>query len=124
MTADLIRRAQAGDHAAFETLATAAYERLYGIAYRILRNRDRPPGHSRGPVAWSPDGTRLLYEDLSEGLFLVDPLGSDPQPLDIACQEGSCIGVDAPTFSPDGSREPRPAPDRSRAEPDQQGQRS
>ena len=40
MTVELIRQAQAGDHAAFEMLATAAYERLYGIAYRILRNRE------------------------------------------------------------------------------------
>ena len=40
MSADMIRRAQAGDHEAFGSLVSAAYERLYGIAYRILRNRE------------------------------------------------------------------------------------
>ena len=40
MSADMIRRAQAGDHDAFESLVSAAYERLFGIAYRILRNRE------------------------------------------------------------------------------------
>ena len=40
MTAGLIRQAKAGDHDAFETLIGAAYDRLYGIAYRILRNRE------------------------------------------------------------------------------------
>ena len=40
MTVELIRQAHSGDHAAFEMLATATYERLYGIAYRILRNRE------------------------------------------------------------------------------------
>ena len=40
MTADLIRQAQAGDHAAFETLIGAAYDRLYAIAHRILRDRE------------------------------------------------------------------------------------
>lgn len=39
MTADLIRQAQGGDPAAFETLIGAAYDRLYAIAYRILRDR-------------------------------------------------------------------------------------
>ena len=39
MTAELVRQAQTGDHAAFETLIGAAYDRLYTIAYRILRDR-------------------------------------------------------------------------------------
>ena len=39
MTADLVRQAQRGDHAAFETLIAAAYDRLFAIAYRILRDR-------------------------------------------------------------------------------------
>jgi RNA polymerase sigma-70 factor, ECF subfamily len=39
MTADLIQRAQQGDHAAFEELIRAAYDRLYAIAYRIIRER-------------------------------------------------------------------------------------
>ena len=40
MTANLVRQAQAGDHAAFETLITAAYDRLFAIAHRILRDRE------------------------------------------------------------------------------------
>jgi RNA polymerase sigma-70 factor, ECF subfamily len=39
MKADLIQRAQQGDHAAFEEVIRAAYDRLYAIAYRILRER-------------------------------------------------------------------------------------
>ena len=39
MTADLVRQAQRGDHAAFETIIGAAYDRLVAIAYRILRDR-------------------------------------------------------------------------------------
>ena len=39
MTADQVRQAQRGDHAAFETLIGAAYDRLVAIAYRILRDR-------------------------------------------------------------------------------------
>ena len=39
MTADLIRRAQAGDHDAFESIIRAAYDRLLAIAQRILRDR-------------------------------------------------------------------------------------
>jgi sugar lactone lactonase YvrE len=58
----------------------------------------------QSPVAWSPDGSRLLYADWVDGLILVDPLGSNPQPVDIPCEEGTCIGVDGVTFSPDGSR--------------------
>jgi RNA polymerase sigma-70 factor (ECF subfamily) len=35
---DLVRRAQRGDHAAFEVLAAAAIDRLYAIARRVLRD--------------------------------------------------------------------------------------
>jgi RNA polymerase sigma-70 factor (ECF subfamily) len=35
---DLVERAQRGDHAAFDALATGSYHRLYGIARRILRD--------------------------------------------------------------------------------------
>jgi len=35
---DLVERAQRGDHAAFDALATGAYHRLYAIARRILRD--------------------------------------------------------------------------------------
>jgi RNA polymerase sigma-70 factor (ECF subfamily) len=38
VTSDLVERAQRGDHAAFDALATAAYSRLYAIAARILRD--------------------------------------------------------------------------------------
>jgi RNA polymerase sigma-70 factor, ECF subfamily len=38
VTADLVERAQRGDHAAFDALASAAYHRLYAIARRILRD--------------------------------------------------------------------------------------
>ena len=38
MTSELVVRAQSGDREAFEALATAAYERMYGIARRILRD--------------------------------------------------------------------------------------
>ena len=38
MTSELVERAQRGDHEAFDTLATAAYHRLYAIARRILRD--------------------------------------------------------------------------------------
>jgi RNA polymerase sigma-70 factor (ECF subfamily) len=35
---DLVERAQRGDHAAFDELATGSYHRLYAIARRILRD--------------------------------------------------------------------------------------
>lgn len=38
VTSELVERAQRGDHEAFEALATAAYNRLYAIAKRILRD--------------------------------------------------------------------------------------
>ena len=38
VTAEIVERAQRGDHAAFDALATAAYHRLYAIARRILRD--------------------------------------------------------------------------------------
>jgi len=38
MTAELVVRAQRGDRAAFDALATTAYGRLYAIAARILRD--------------------------------------------------------------------------------------
>jgi RNA polymerase sigma-70 factor (ECF subfamily) len=41
MQRDLVERAQGGDHEAFEALTANAFDRLYAIAYRILRDRDR-----------------------------------------------------------------------------------
>ena len=38
MTSELVKRAQRGDHEAFEALAVPAYHRLYAIARRILRD--------------------------------------------------------------------------------------
>ncbi len=38
VTSGLVERAQRGDHEAFDDLATAAYQRLYAIARRILRD--------------------------------------------------------------------------------------
>ena len=35
-------------------------------------------------LAWSPDGTRLLYSDETK-LFLTDPDGGRPQPVDTGC---------------------------------------
>ena len=37
---DLIARAQRGDHEAFEAVAKGAYDRLYAIARRIVRDDD------------------------------------------------------------------------------------
>src|SRR5450432_3426700 len=39
MRSDLVRRAQSGDGEAFETLIRAAYDRLFAVADRILRDR-------------------------------------------------------------------------------------
>jgi RNA polymerase sigma-70 factor (ECF subfamily) len=39
MRSDLVRRAQSGDSEAFETLIRAAYDRLFAVAVRILRDR-------------------------------------------------------------------------------------
>jgi len=41
MQGDLVQRAQRGDHEAFDMLAAAAYDRLFGLAYRILHDADR-----------------------------------------------------------------------------------
>ena len=38
MTSELVARAQRGDHEAFDELAGAAYDRLYAIAHRVLRD--------------------------------------------------------------------------------------
>ena len=41
MQEDLIDKAKRGDHEAFGVLATAAYDRLYRVAQRILHDADR-----------------------------------------------------------------------------------
>ena len=39
MVEELVREAQGGNHAAFERLAAAAIDRLFAVAYRVLRDR-------------------------------------------------------------------------------------
>ena len=39
MTSELVERAKRGDHEAFDAIATGAYQRLYGVATRILRDQ-------------------------------------------------------------------------------------
>ena len=41
MQRDLVERARAGDHDAFEALTAACFDRLYAVARRILRDADR-----------------------------------------------------------------------------------
>ena len=41
MQGDLVRRAQRGEHEAFDVLASGAYDRLFALAQRILRDLDR-----------------------------------------------------------------------------------
>jgi len=57
-------------------------------------------------VAWSPDGTRLVYSESREGgpdkLYLTDASGSEPQLLDTEC--GATCSDTEPAFSPDGTR--------------------
>jgi WD40 repeat protein len=52
-------------------------------------------------VAWSPDGTRLVYSE-SGKLYLTDASGSEPQQLDTGCVS-SCSDTSA-AFSSDGTR--------------------
>ena len=61
-----------------------------------------PDGTSvQSGVAWSPDGTRLVYSD-SGKLYLTDANGSEPQPLDTGCV-APCSTTE-PAFSPDGTK--------------------
>ena len=41
MRRDLVEQARSGDHEAFGALTAAAFDRLYAVAWRILRDRDR-----------------------------------------------------------------------------------
>jgi Tol biopolymer transport system component len=52
-------------------------------------------------VAWSPDGTRLVYSE-SDKLYLTDASGSAPQLLDTDC--GATCSDTEPAFSPDGTK--------------------
>jgi Galactose oxidase, central domain/Kelch motif/WD40-like Beta Propeller Repeat len=51
---------------------------------------------------WSPDGTRLLYVDEGK-LFLIDPNGGGPQPVDTGCTT-PCLSDTQLAFSSDGAR--------------------
>ena len=54
MTVDLVKRAQIGDHEAFEILARGAYHRLIAIAHRILRDQSAADDAVQGALvrAW------------------------------------------------------------------------
>jgi RNA polymerase sigma-70 factor, ECF subfamily len=54
---DLVERAQAGDASAFEAVVHLASDRLYAIAYRILRDRDRADDALQGALV-------RLWDDL------------------------------------------------------------
>jgi len=64
------------------------------------------PGYdyTQEAVAWSPDGSRLLFQG-RDGLMLTDALGSEPEalPNDVMCGH-RCWGSDGYDFSPDGTR--------------------
>ena len=73
-------------------------------AHELFPNR---PGRQTA-VAWSPDGSRLLFSEDSlptAGLMLTDPAGSEPVlVLDDTCEDVTCADIDSVTFSPDGTR--------------------
>ncbi len=50
MERELVERARAGDQEAFEAVVTLASDRLYAIAYRILRDRDRAEDALQGAL--------------------------------------------------------------------------
>jgi hypothetical protein len=63
MQRDLVERARSGDHDAFEALTAAAFDRLYAVARRILRDKDRTDDAVQECLALrpdSPDGSRFL----------------------------------------------------------------
>jgi hypothetical protein len=70
------------------------------VPYELLPDR---PGH-QSPVAWSPDGTRLLFEG-QFGLSLTDPSGTvlEELPFDSMCVY-PCAGIEGYAFSPDGAQ--------------------
>lgn len=88
--------------------------RMAGTGRVWIVGTDGTGGHELFPdgvgqqsgVAWSPDGTRLIYSESREGgpdkLYLTDPSGSEPQLLDIEC--GATCSDTEPAFSPDGTQ--------------------
>ena len=61
------------------------------------------PGYQT-PLEWSPDGTRLLFEDAG-GLWLVDASGTivESLPFEGLCPTG-CVSTGGYEFSPDGTK--------------------
>jgi Tol biopolymer transport system component len=53
-------------------------------------------------VAWSPDGTRLVFSEAGK-LYLTDASGRSPQIVDTSCVPPSCWSNSA-AFSPDGTQ--------------------
>jgi len=78
-----------------------------GTGARELRPDE--PG-SQNPIAWSPDGSKLLYtSDSLDGLAMTDAAGSPPEivPNDSLCPVGArgCrASLSQAEFSPDGGR--------------------
>ena len=70
--------------------------------------RELMPGEpwSQDLIAWSPDGTRLLYSDHLGNLALTDVEGSEPQliPGPSQCPVENCPSIEGLAFSPDGTR--------------------
>jgi Tol biopolymer transport system component len=68
-------------------------------AHELLPDR---PGYQT-PIAWSPDGTRLLYEDAT-GLWLTDSSGTVLQSLPFEPLCGLVSPCYSYTYSPDGTK--------------------
>ena len=72
-------------------------ERTGSGAHEVISDGDT---NQAAPV-WSPDGTRLLYFDEGK-LYLIDPSGGGPQPVDTGCA-APCLGDSQVAFSSDGA---------------------
>lgn len=91
---------------------TATYRRPCQISRIWIANADGTnarlllPGYdlTQVVVAWSPDGSRLLFQG-EDSLMLTDEFGSEPQPLpnDAMCAS-TCQGSEGYDFAPDGTR--------------------